>query len=290
MWQSAVDTEIRIEELKSGIPQSETSIIKNPEEAWDKVAKILEGAKHDVVMITSPQSINSLSEQNPLDKYWKDNVKFRIMASIDLDNLEIAQKLSPKYEIRHVPVSYLPMMVVDGKYLFMFKRPPVSNLQNKLFYLTDTFYTTDPSSTDRVLEMLNDTWKRSTDISEITSQVGVKLPAIDVSTVETVEALVKKMFETGVNSVLISENGTSVGIINEKDILKEIVEKRKDPQKATVGELNYTPLIILDGSKSIVYALEKMRTKGIRRAVTVKNGHLVGMLTEEAVMKHAESA
>jgi signal-transduction protein with cAMP-binding, CBS, and nucleotidyltransferase domain len=138
--------------------------------------------------------------------------------------------------------------------------------------------------------MLNDTWKRSTDISEITSQVGVKLPAIEVSTVETVEALVKKMFETGVNSVLISENGTSVGIINEKDILKEIVEKRKDPQKATVGELNYTPLIILDGSKSIVYALEKMRTKGIRRAVTVKNGHLVGMLTEEVVMKHAESA
>lgn len=287
MWQSAIDTEVRIEELKSGIPQSETFVIRNPEEAWDKVAKVLEGARQDVIMITSPQSLNSLSESNPLEKYWKNNVKFRIMASIDLDNLEIAQKLSQKYDIRHVPVSYLPMMVVDGKYLFMFKRPPASDFENKLFYLADTFYTTDPSSTERVLEMLNDTWKRSTDISEITSQVGMRLPAIEISTVETIEALVGKMFEKGVNSVLISENGTLVGIINEKDILREIVENRKDPRKAKAGELGYTPLIVLDESKSIIYALEKMRNKGIKRAVTVKNGHLVGMLTEEAVMKEA---
>jgi predicted transcriptional regulator len=54
-----------------------------------------------------------------------------------------------------------------------------------------------------------------------------------------------------------------------------------------IRELNYTPLIILDESKSIIYALEAMRNKGIKRAVTIKDGHLVGMLTEEAALKEA---
>ena len=287
MWQSAVDTKVRIEELKSGIPQSETLVIKNPEKAWEKLAKVLEGAKQDVIIITSSQSVNGLLENNPLDKYWKSNVKFRIMASIDLDNLETAQRLSPRYEIKHVSASYLPMMIVDKKYLFMFKRPPVSDLDSRLFYLTDTFYTTDPSSTERVLEMLNDTWKRGTEISEIKSQAGVKLPEVEVSTYETVATLVEKMLEKGVSSVLISEKGTPFGIINEKDLLKEIVENHKDPQKTLIRELNYTPLIVLDESKSIIYALEAMRNKGIKRAVTVRDGRLVGMLTEEAALKEA---
>jgi sugar-specific transcriptional regulator TrmB/CBS domain-containing protein len=290
MWQSAVDTVARIEELKSGIPQSETFVIKNPEVAWEKVAKVLEGAKQDVIMITSSQSLNSLLDNSPLDKYCKNDVKFRIMASIDLDNLETAQKLSPRYEIRHVPVSYLPMIIVDSKHLFMFKRSPVNALDNKLFYLADTFYTTDPSSTERVLEMLNDTWKRGTDISEVTSQVGMKLPVVEVSTGETVAALVGKMLEKGVSSVLIAENDTPIGMINEKGLLKEIVGNRINPEKTLVRELRFTPLIILDESKSMIYAIEAMRNRGFTRAVTVKNGHLVGMLTEEAALKEVGSA
>ena len=288
MWQSAVDATRRIDELKSGIPIGETVVIKDPDEAWAKVAKVLETAKDDIVIITSSQSINNLLENDPFTKYLKKGLKWRIMASIDSDNIEIAQKLSTRYEIKHVPISYLTMMVVDNKHLFMFKTSPLEAWTNEsIFYLTDTFYSNDPSSTERVTEMLNDTWKRGVEISEISSQAGMKLPAVEVSNEETVSKLVDTMLQNGVNSVLITENRKPVGVINDRDLLKEIVENQKDPKKTLARDLKYTPLIMLDSGESISYALEMMREKGMKRIAMVKNGQLVGMLTEDLAMKKA---
>ena len=288
MWQSAVDATRRIDELKSGIPIGETVVIKDPEEAWAKITKVLETAKDDVVIITPSQSINSLLENDPFTKYLKKGLKWRIMASIDSDNIDTAQKLSTRYEIKHVPISYLTMMVIDNKHLFMFKTSPLEAWTTEsIFYLADTFYSNDPSSIERVTEMLNDTWKRGVEISEISSQAGMKLPTVEVSNEETVSKLVDTMLKNGVNSVLITENHKPVGVINDRALLKEIVENQKDPKKTLARDLKYTPLIMLDSGESISYALEMMREKGMKRIAMVKNGQLVGMLTEDLTMKKA---
>jgi CBS domain-containing protein/sugar-specific transcriptional regulator TrmB len=288
MWQSAVEATRRLDELKSGIPIGETVVIKDPEEAWAKVTKVLEAAKKDIVFITSSQSVNSLLENDPFSKYYKKGMKCRIMASIDLDNLETAQKLSVHYEIKHVPISYMTMMVVDNKHLFMFKKPSLSEMANESgFYLVDTFYSNDPSSIERVSEMLNDIWKRGVEISEISSQAGIKMPTVEVSTAETASKLVNTMLEKGVNSILITENQKLIGMISDRDILKEIVENQKDPKKTRVKDLKYTPLIMLDSGESMMHALKVMREKGMERVAVVKNGQLVGMLTEDLAMKKA---
>jgi sugar-specific transcriptional regulator TrmB/CBS domain-containing protein len=282
MWQIGVDASRRIEELKSGIPIGETAVIKGAEEAWSKVTKVLESAKKDVVIITSSQSINRLAESDPLTRFLKKGLKVRIMASIDLDNLEPAQKLSSRYEIKHVPISYLTIMAVDDKHLFMFKTPPLGDWTSQsAFYLTDTFYSSDPSQIERVSEMLNDIWKRGIDISEISSQAGMKLPKIEVPSTERVSRLVDLMLQNGVNSVLITEHGRPIGVINDRDLLREIVEEQKDPKTTLAKDLSYTPLIILDRGESIINAMRIMREKGMKRIAMVKNGQLVGMLTEE---------
>jgi sugar-specific transcriptional regulator TrmB/CBS domain-containing protein len=288
MWQSAVEAARRIDELKSGIPIGETVVIRDPEEAWAKITKVLEAAKNDLVILTSSQSINNLLKNDPFSKYCKKGLKCRIMASIDLDNLETAQKLSVHYEIKHVPISYLTMMVVDNKHLFMFKKPSLSEMANESgFYLNDTFYSNDPSAIERASEMLNDIWKRGVEISEISSQAGMKMPTVEVSTAETASKLVNTMLEKGVNSILITENQKLIGMISDRDLLKEIVEKQKDPEKTRVKALKYTPLIMLDSGESIMHALKVMRKKGMERVAVVKNGQLVGMLTEDLAMKKA---
>jgi sugar-specific transcriptional regulator TrmB/CBS domain-containing protein len=288
MWQSAVDSVRRIDELKSGIPIGETVVIKDPDEAWAKVTKVLETAKNDVVFITSSQSINSLLKNDPFSRYCKKGVNCRIMASIDLDNLETAQKLAVRYEIKHVPITYMTMMVVDNNHLFMFKKPSLSEMENgNGFYLADTFYSNDPSSIERVSEMLNDIWKRGVEISEISTQAGMKLPTVEATTAETVSTLVDAMLENGVTSVLITENQNPIGMISDRDLLKEIVENKRDPRKTRIKDVNYTPLVMLDRSESIMYALRVMREKGMKRVAVVKNGQLVGMLTEDLVIKKA---
>ena len=281
MWQSAIEASRRIDELKSGIPIGETLVIKDADEAWVKVTKVLDAAKKNIVVITSSQSINRLAEDDPLETYFKKGLKVRLMASIDLDNLEPAQKLATRYEIKHVPISYLTMMLVDNKHLFMFKMPPLSDFGfESAFYLTDTFYSTDPSQIERVSEMLNDIWKRGIDIQEVTSQAGTKLPAVTVTTSETVAAIVEKMFKNGVNSVLITDSYQKpVGVVNDRDLLKDIVGAGKKPDKTLAKDLNYTPLITLQGNETMLTAMRLMEEKGIKRAAMVKNGQLIGMLT-----------
>ncbi len=286
MWQSGVDASRRIDELKSGIPIGETLVIKGGEEAWSKVTKILESAKKDIVVITSSQSINRLAEDDPIVKYFKKGIKTRIMASIDLDNLEPAQKLAKNYEIKHVPISYLTMMVVDGKHLFMFKTPPLADLgAESAFYLPDTFYSSDPSQIERVSEMLDDIWKRGIDITEISSQAGTKLPTVEISPMETVAKTVAKMLQNNVTSVLITEEHKPIGVINDRELLREIVNAQKDPIKTLAKDINYTPLIILEGDQSMITAMKTMSEKGYKRAAMVKNGQLIGMLTEETTKK-----
>jgi sugar-specific transcriptional regulator TrmB/CBS domain-containing protein len=281
MWQSGVDASRRIDELKSGIPIGETVVIKGAEEAWSKVTKVLESAKKEVVIITSSQSINRLAENDPLSKFFGKGLRVRIMASIDLDNLEPAQKLSQYYEIKHVPISYLTMMLVDDNHLFMFKMPPLSDFGTEsAFYLEDTFYSSDASQIERVSEMLNDIWKRGIDVTEISSQAGTKLPAVTASTSETVAELVGKMLQNGVTSVLITERNRAVGVINDRDVLTEIVKAEKSPTSTLARDLKYTPLINLQGDESMITAMKVMEQKGYSRAAVVKNGQLIGMLTE----------
>ena len=287
MWHSAVEVARRIDELKTGIPIGETVVIKDPEEAWAKITKVLETAKKDIIFITSSQSLNSLLENDPFGKFFKKGMTCRIMASIDLDNLETAQKLSVHYEVKHVPISYLTMMVVDNKNLFMFKKPSLNEKVNRFgFYLVDTFYSNDPSSTERVSEMLNDTWKRGVEISEISSQAGMKMATVEVSKVETVAKLVNIMLKEGVTSIMVTENQKAIGIVNDREILKEIVENQKAPEITLVKDLKYTPLIMLEDGESITDALKVMHKKRMRRVAVIKNGQLVGMLTDSLQRKH----
>jgi CBS domain-containing protein len=204
------------------------------------------------------------------------------MAPLDLDNLEAAKKLSANYEVRHVPINFLTMMLVDNKNLFMFKTPPVNDWTSEsLFYMGDTFYTNEPRSIERVSEMLNDAWKRSMGISEITSQPGMKLPTVEVSSADTVSKLVEAIIQNKVSSILITENNKPVGVVSERDILREIVENRKDPRKTLIKDVDYTPLVALEEGESVTEALKAMRKKVAPRIAVIKNGQLVGMLTQD---------
>ena len=168
----------------------------------------------------------------------------------------------------------------------MFKTPPLSDFAiESAFYLADTFYSTDASQIERVSEMLSDIWKRGIDISEISSQAGTKLPTVEVETTDTVAQTVERMLQNNVNSVLITEHHKPLGVVSDRDVLREISEHHRDPAKIKAKDLKFTSLIVLEGDESMVTAMRIMGEKGFKRAAIVKNGQLIGMLTEEVAKK-----
>jgi predicted transcriptional regulator len=138
--------------------------------------------------------------------------------------------------------------------------------------------------------MLNDAWKRGMDISQITSQPGMKLPTVEVSSNDSVTNLVDMILRNNTSSVLITENGCSLGVISDREVLKEIVEKRKDPSVMKVNDLQYTPIIVLDKTDPVTKALKIMQQKKAARIAIVKDGQLVGMLTEKSVTNKRDLA
>ncbi len=164
--------------------------------------------------------------------------------------------------------------------------PPLSdNATESAFYLADTFYSSDPNQIERVSEMLSDIWKRGIDITEISSQAGTKLPTVEIATSETIAKTVDKMLQNNVNSILITEHHKPIGVVNDRELLREIVNRQKDPLKTLAKDINYTPLIVLEGDESMLTAMKIMGDKKFKRAAMVKNGQLIGMLTEEAAIK-----
>ena len=95
------------------------------------------------------------------------------------------------------------------------------------------------------------------------------------------------MLQNSVNSVLITDHHKPIGVINDRDLLKEIISNQKDPKKTIAKDLDYTPLIILQGNDSMVTAMKLMEEKGMKRAAMVKNGQLIGMLTEATAKRAA---
>ena len=93
------------------------------------------------------------------------------------------------------------------------------------------------------------------------------------------------VLDNGVNSILITKNDKPVGIISDRDLLKEVVERKKKPEKILAKDLDYTPLLTLDDGQTMTDALKSMRAKNAKRVAVVKDGQLMGMLTQEMTVR-----
>lgn len=278
IWRNALDLKERIEELETGTPTEETTIIKESTDTQTKIEKILDTTNKQVTLIASPISINRILKNDPFRKYSKKGVKFSIMTSIDLDNLEAAQRLSKQYQIKHVSISYLTMMIADGKHLFIFKAPPLEENIESPFYLRNAFYTNDQKFVERANELLSDIWKRGTMVSEIgSSPMGATVA--EASSSDSILKITDIMLKNNVSSILISKSNDVIGIVGQRDILEKVLKAGKDPRKTTAEEIMSTPVLTVDSDQPLIEALKIMKEKHIPRLAVVKNGNLVAVLT-----------
>jgi CBS domain-containing protein len=280
MWHGATQAEDRIRELKTGKPVEVTAIIRDAKEAETKLETTLEKANKEITAIVSSDAIATILETKLFENAVKKKLKIKIMAPIDLDNLEAAQKLSETSEVRNVPISYMTMLTADAEHLFIFKTPPLNKATAKTaFHMHDIFYTNDTRYVERVEEMLNDTWKRGIDIHELTSGPATGTPMAKVSSSATASEAVDSMLKNNINSVVVTQNDNPIGIITERDILEKIVKHQKDPTKTRAKDIMSIPIIAADSNQPLTKALQTMKTTGIKKLAVLKKGKLVGMLT-----------
>ncbi len=76
-----------------------------------------------------------------------------------------------------------------------------------------------------------------------------------------------------------------VGILTDRDLVVELLAPGVSPDDVAVGDLMSRELLTLGEGQDLLYALEAMREKGVRRApVTDIDGALVGLLTVDDIV------
>jgi len=100
---------------------------------------------------------------------------------------------------------------------------------------------------------------------------------------DLVEQALRKMVEKNVGCILIVDNERLLGIVTERDISRSII---KDPGnlKQPIDRMMSSPVIFLSPVAPISEAMETMLSNGIRRLPIVRDGKVVGIVTERDLL------
>jgi CBS domain-containing protein len=90
----------------------------------------------------------------------------------------------------------------------------------------------------------------------------------------------KAMAKKGVSCAVITQGGSAVGIVTERDLVSKVLAESIDAKNVLVRDIMSTPLITVGPDSSLTSAAELMAQYRIRRLVVVdRNGSLVGIVT-----------
>jgi CBS domain-containing protein len=103
------------------------------------------------------------------------------------------------------------------------------------------------------------------------------------STITNAASLMKKY---NVGSVIALDNGKAVGIITERDIVRNVVAEGKNPAEVRIREAMSRPLRVITPQVTLEDAARLMKKFKVRRLPVInESGELVGIITENDIMK-----
>jgi len=101
---------------------------------------------------------------------------------------------------------------------------------------------------------------------------------ISVEPGTTVFQVAKMMEQGGIGAVLVKKDGTTSGIITDRDFAIKIATQ-KLPLETPVDKVTSFPLQTINSSETILFAADQMSSKKIRKLAVVEDGKIVGIIT-----------
>ena len=90
----------------------------------------------------------------------------------------------------------------------------------------------------------------------------------------------RAMAKRGVSCAVITQGGTAVGIVTERDLVSKVMAESIDAKNVLVRDIMSTPLITVSPDAPIAGAAELMTQYRVRRLVVVdSSGSLAGIIT-----------
>jgi len=109
--------------------------------------------------------------------------------------------------------------------------------------------------------------------------LAIKGPDVIVADpADTVREASRLMSEAKVGSVIVREEGKVVGIFTERDLLRRVVARGKDPSSVAVAEVMSSPVEHCRLEDDIVRCAKRLADGHIRHLAVIEEGVLVGLI------------
>ena len=105
-----------------------------------------------------------------------------------------------------------------------------------------------------------------------------------VSITDSVAEAARTMQKTGSTEAIVVSGSSPQGIVTERDILYKVVAAGSKPSMVQVQEIMSTPVQTIDEAANVGEAIAKMSKLGIRRLGVTRNGKIVGIITQKAMV------
>ncbi len=101
---------------------------------------------------------------------------------------------------------------------------------------------------------------------------------------DTVSKAAGAMAKENSNAVVIVDQGEPVGIVSERDILKEVVSKKRKSIDVTLESIMTSPVVTISSGKMIKDASELITQEKIRNLVVLEDGAPVAIITPRDIL------
>ncbi len=117
-----------------------------------------------------------------------------------------------------------------------------------------------------------------TPLNQILAKKGDEI--FQVASDTSVTEAVRKMNGHSIGCLMVIDDGRTVGIFTERDVLTRVIEHGRDPAATPVGEVMTKNPVSIDQHATLEEAMAVMRSRRFRHlAVTGEGGRLCGMLS-----------
>lgn len=106
-----------------------------------------------------------------------------------------------------------------------------------------------------------------------------------ISTDATIAEAASVMSAKSIGSLIVLEDERPSGIVTERDVVTKVAALDKKPSSVRVKDIMTSPLIAIHPHQEVVEAAKIMSGRKIRRLPVIKDGQLVGIVTENDILR-----
>ena len=94
-----------------------------------------------------------------------------------------------------------------------------------------------------------------------------------------------RLADPGVRAVLVCEEGSLVGVVTRKTLVREVVAAGRDPVTTRLGDIAEPPIYTFDADQDLEGAFRELEHRDLERVPVTEHGRLVGILSRAVVQR-----